>query len=56
LGKSRHIRTGYFLSKFHFYSNLHQSSKYSNILHTCSYISRPIPTIQLLTSYFPGYL
>ena len=37
LENSRHVRTGCFLYKFCFYSNLCQTSKYSNILHRCSY-------------------
>ena len=54
--KSRHVRTGCFLSKFRFYSDLRQISKYSNLSHTFSCIRRTIPTIHLLTSYFPGHL
>ena len=54
--KSRHVQTGCFLSKFCFYSNLSQISKYSNLSHTFSCIWRTIPTIHLLTSYFPGHL
>jgi len=56
LENSQHVRTGCFLSKFRVYSDLRQTSKYSNILHTSSYIRRHIPTIHLLTSYFPGPL
>ena len=53
--KSRHVRTGCFLSKFRFYSDLRQISKYSNVSHAFSCIRRTIPTIHLLTSYFPGH-
>ena len=55
-GKSRHVGTGCFLSKFRLYSDVRQTSKNSNILHIFSYIRRPIPKIHLLTSYFPGCL
>ena len=45
-----------FCPNFVSYSDLCQTSKYSNILHTCSCIRRPIPTIHLLMSHFPGRL
>jgi hypothetical protein len=56
LEKSRHVRTGCFLSKFHFYSDPRQTSNLPNLSHTFSYIRRPIPTIHRLMSYCPGCL
>ena len=56
LEKSRHVQTGCFLSKFYFYSNRCQISKYPNLQHTFSIIRLPNLTILRLTSYFPGHL